>query len=390
METRVLFLTNNANLGSTSRILQNWLLMGREHGLLGHVAVQQPGPFAAWLEQQDVPHRVTPMPWPDRWRPARSLWHAWRLARWARARGVQVVHCNEHDVYPFALVLRRMLRLPLVCHVRFAVERGFARWAWGAPSRCPDALLWTSQQQRDDCAEAVAGIVPKQRQHLVRLGVNLETFGRLAADRERFRSKWGLQPENIVLGTASALRPVKRLEDFVRVVESLAKEDPRVVGLIAGPVRPGEQWYRDQILAQMKETGLGDRLRWLQRVDPVEPFYHACDIFISTSQYETFGNSVCEAMACRVPVAAYRGGSVHEVVGEAGCVVETGDLPALIGEVRALVQNPERRQQLGEQARRRVEQHFNPSQSLGQILQLYQQLLAGSQPASSNVPLASP
>lgn len=383
---KLLFLTNNANMGSTSRILQNWLLLGREQRRLnGCVAVQQAGPFAAWLEEQGVPHVVTPMPWFDRWRPARSLWAAWRLARWARAQRVEVIHCNEHDVYPFALLLRRMLRLPLVCHVRFAVERGYCQWAFGTPRRCPDALLWTSQQQRDDCRSAVEGIVPDQRQHLVRLGVNLRTSGQRAAERETFRAQWGLTSDQIVIGTASALRPVKKIDDFIRLVERLARENPRVAGLIAGPVRPGDEGYLAQLLAQIDAAQLGSRLQWLKRVDPIEPFYHACDIFVSTSEYETFGNSVCEAMACRRPVVAYQGGSVQEVVGDAGRVVETGDLENLIAETRRLVDDGAQQRELGERGRRRVESLFNPEQSLAQVLEIYDQLLSRRTPSAARI-----
>ena len=371
---RPLILTNNINLGSTARILQSWLRLGRERGWEGCVALPGEGPLARWLADEQIAHRAGPMPWPDRRRPAAPLWHAWQLARWARRQQVDVIHCNEHDVYPFGLLLRKLLRRPLVCHVRFAVSREFCEWAFGGPHRAPDALLWTSQQQRDDCAEAIAGIVPAERQHLVRLGVNLDAFGRQPAQREAARQAWDIAPEEIVIGTASAIRPVKRIEDFVRLVARLAERHPQLVGLIAGPVRPGEEWYLQQIQAQIEATGLGRRLRWLDRVDPVEPFYQACDLFVSTSEYETFGNSVCEAMACSLPVAAYRGGSVHEVVGEAGCIVETGDQEQLLVEVEQLVSDAPLRAKLGARARQRVEQVFNPARSLDQVIAIHRQL----------------
>ena len=126
------------------------------------------------------------------------------------------------------------------------------------------------------------------------------------------------------------------------MVAQLAHDDVRVVGVIAGDVMPGQEAYREELLRRIASTGLGRRLRWVGHMEPIEPFYHACDIFVSTSEYETFGNSVCEAMACRRPVAAYRGGSVHEVVDNAGWIVDTGDLPALTIAVRELVLAPPR------------------------------------------------
>jgi glycosyltransferase involved in cell wall biosynthesis len=375
-EVRVLFLTNNPNLGSTARILQCWLQIGPAAGLAGHVLLQRTGPFHDWLMARSIPCLVDPMPVPNRRWPFPALWHAWKVARWARQKGIDVLHCNEHDVYPFALLLRRLLRRPLVCHVRFAISRAFCEWAFGRPSRQPDALLWTSRQQSEDCASAVAGLVPVERQHLVPLGLDLNSYGTLAGDRAQTRQRWGLRDEDIVVGTASALRPIKHIEDFVTLVERLAVEEPRVVGLIAGDVMPGDEAYGETIRKQVEATGLGPRLRLLGHLEPIEPFHHAIDVFVSTSAYETFGNSVCEAMACRRPVAGYRGGSVHEVVGDAGLITNTGDLEGLTQAVAELVRREDLRAELGQRARARVEEKFNPAQTIRQVIQIHESLLA--------------
>src|SRR5262249_3416277 len=159
--------------------------------------------------------RVQPMPLPNaRW-PFPSLWHAWRVARWARKHGVEIIHCNEHDLYLFGVLLRRFLGLPLVCHVRFHIARQYCQWVFGGSRRLPDALLWTSRQQQEDCAEAVAGIVPPERQEIIHLGMDLARFGTLATGRNQTRQSWGVRADDIVIGTASALRPIKRIEDFI-------------------------------------------------------------------------------------------------------------------------------------------------------------------------------
>jgi glycosyltransferase involved in cell wall biosynthesis len=375
---RVLYLTDNPNLGSTARILQNWLLLGREKRIEGIVGARQDGAFVTWLRDNSIDYQINPMPWLDRQRPWTSLLQAWKLARWARKRGIQIIHCNEHNVYPFALVLRRFLNRPLVCHVRFALERKFCEWAFEGRGRQPDALLWTSRQQAEDCSEAVAGIIPPENQHLVYLGVNLNRFGLLSLQREKNRRGWGFEPDEIVLGTASAMKPIKRLEEYVELVARIASRHPRVVGVIAGDAPAGRNAYREQLLEQIRKTGLGRRFRWLGNLEDIEPFHHAVDIFVSTSDYETFGNSVCEAMACRRPVVAYQGGSVHEVLGDAGIVLQTGDLEGAVQAVEKLVLDPNFRRELGNKARNRVANSFNPARSFEQLIGVYEGLLAPS------------
>src|SRR5262245_30445954 len=374
---RVLFLTSNPNLGSTTRTLQAWLLLGRKVGLETCVAIQKRGALTDWLSTHRIPYLVNPMPWFNKKNPGASLFQAWTLARWARRRGVELVHCNEHDVYPFGLWLARLARCPIVCHVRFQVNEGFCQWAF-RKRRQPDALLWTSEQQRADCARAIAGTVSPDRQHVIHLGLDLTTFGTSTVMRETTRQQWGLQPNEIVLGSASALRPRKRIEDFVELVHLLSQRWPNVVGVVAGGVIPGDEPYREAILKRVESAHLDSRFRWLGDIIDIEPFYHAIDIFVSTSAYETFGMSVCEAMACGRPIVAYRGGSVHEVVGEAGVIVETGDRTGLTAAVNELLGSRERRESLGHLAYKRVAEHFDAAHSLQQVMKVYESLLARS------------
>ena len=372
---RVLYATNNPNLGSTSRILQSWLELGRGFGLHGSVVAQRNGPLVEWLRSKSVDYLVNPMPPFSLSRPGVPLWCAGRVAVWARARRIKLLHFNEHDVYPFQRLLRKLVRLPAVCHVRYRLERDFAEWAFSG-SRLPDALLWTSHQQKADSADAIAGIVPEERQHVVRLGIDVDYFGVDAEPGRQLRHRWGIGDDELMIGIPAPLRPRKRVEDFIEIIQELAPRYPNIVGIIAGGEITGDEDYRESIETRVSGSGLGRRLQWVGNLEPVEPFHHACDISVSTSEYETFGNSVCEAMACGKPVAAYAGGSVAEVVGEAGICVATKDLDSLTYAVEKMVQDSELRRRLGMQARQRVRDEFSPAASLEQLHKIYQALLS--------------
>jgi len=372
---RVLYLTDNPTLGGTIRILQSWLLLASNEGLVPHTVTRPGSKFLSWLIAHDLPHTTNPMPWPNRRWPVPAFWHAWKLARWARRHDIDLIHCNEHNIYPFAVLLRNFLPRPLVCHVRYRVEPSFARWAFGG-RRQPDALLWTSLQQQADCAAAIRGVVPDSQQYVVPLGLDLADFGTRSAGRDATRGAWGFGPDEIVIGQACALRPRKRVEEFIDLVAALAHRDERVVGVLAGDAMPGDEGYRDRVRRHIEASRLGRRFVWLGNVDDIEPFYHGIDLFVSTSEYETFGNSVCEAMACGRPVVGYRGGSVAEVVGEAGRIVADADFGALTAAVCECVRRPELRADLGRLGRQRVAAQFNPADSLRRLGQLYATLTA--------------
>src|SRR5262245_57112695 len=203
---RPLFLTNTPILGGTARILQYWLQLGKQNDLTGRIVTRADSRFAEWGKSHEIDTLIDPMPWPERLKPWHGAWHAFRVANWGRRVGVDVIHSNEHNVYPFASLLKRFLRRPTVCHVRYTLERGFATWAFRG-TRAPDVLLWTSHQQKLDCSDAVAGIISEERQHVLRLGIDLSTFGLNPSGGSEFRRRLGIADDQALIGAAMPLRP---------------------------------------------------------------------------------------------------------------------------------------------------------------------------------------
>src|SRR5207247_4209686 len=90
--------------------------------------------------------------------------------------------------------------------------------------------------------------------------------------------------------------------------------------------------------------------------------------------YETFGMTVLEAMACRCPVVAYPAGSVEEVVGDGGVVVEENNFHALADAVRRLAIDSDYREEMSRRARVRAEQ-FDVRRSVEQLATEYRAVL---------------
>ena len=371
---RVLYLTDNLSENGTVRILRDWILMGKEKNLLASLVIRPSSRLGPWLRDHEIPYTFNRLPLPDLCRPLPSLWSVAKLAAWCRYRKVSIIHCNEHNTYPFGVLLRKVTGLPLVCHVRYRMSREYCEWAFGGPERQPDALLWTSQQQQRDNADSVQGLVPLSKQHLVYIGLSLDTFGSRSSERQTVRQSWSVGDDDIVIGQASVIQPRKRIEDFVALIAQLASVDSRVLGLLAGDAIAGDELYRDQVLRMISACGLGNRFRVLGNIKDVEQFYHGIDLYVSTSEYETFGNSVCEAMSCSRMVVAYEGGSVREILGNSGIVVANSDLIALTQVVGDAIRNPCLRQYFGTLGRQRVLEVFNPRQSLDQLLTIYDRL----------------
>jgi glycosyltransferase involved in cell wall biosynthesis len=88
----------------------------------------------------------------------------------------------------------------------------------------------------------------------------------------------------------------------------------------------------------------------------------ACDVVCHTSRVpEPFGLVIVEAMALGRSVIATEGGGPSEIIAsdEYGLLVPPGDSRALARSMLALVDDPDRRRALGENARERVRREFS-------------------------------
>jgi N-acetyl-alpha-D-glucosaminyl L-malate synthase BshA len=175
-----------------------------------------------------------------------------------------------------------------------------------------------------------------------------------------------------VLFHVSSFRPVKRVTDLVEVLARVRKTMPARLMLIGdGP----------------------DRCRLLQRARELDVLHSICpvgthaefvdylrhaEVFLLPSQSESFGVAALEALACGVPVAAYRVGGLPEVVSpDAGRLVEPFDVDALAAATVDLLADPGLRDAMGLAARRRAMTLFPREAAVGRYEEHYRRVLGG-------------
>ena len=67
----------------------------------------------------------------------------------------------------------------------------------------------------------------------------------------------------------------------------------------------GEGEREPSIRDSIRTLGLGNRVFIVGRTSKVEDFYRACDVFVMSSIYEPLGQTILEAAACGIRIAAY-------------------------------------------------------------------------------------
>jgi starch synthase len=216
--------------------------------------------------------------------------------------------------------------------------------------------------------------VPAHRVHVIHNGIDARQYspdlGRDVLDR------YGIDPGRPAVVFIGRVTRQKGLPVLLRAAERI---DPAAqLVLCAGQADTAE--------LQAEVTGLVERLRatrsgviWLPgmlaKPEVIQILSHAT-VFVCPSEYEPLGIVNLEAMACGSAVVASNVGGIPEVVaeGETGLLVPAGDESAFAAAINALVGDPGRATELGNQGRQRAVAEFSWDRIAAQTAELYAEL----------------
>ena len=169
----------------------------------------------------------------------------------------------------------------------------------------------------------------------------------------------------------SNFRKVKRVGDVVEVFKRVRQQVPARLLLI------GDGPERQRIEGMCRGLGVCGDILFLGKMTDPEDVLASCDLFVLTSESESFGLAALEAMACRVPVVSTDTGGTPEVNihGVTGFLGPVGDVDAMAAIAVAILKDDttlERfREGAYEQARR-----FDVDIVLPRYEELYEGVLA--------------
>lgn len=161
--------------------------------------------------------------------------------------------------------------------------------------------------------------------------------------------------DNRILTTASADVPIKGLRFLIRAYAILLKTRPDLELVVIGKLREGPA----KVL--IEDLGLEDRVQFISDLtrEQVVAEYAKATICVTPSLYEGFGLPAAEAMCCGAPVLVTDGGSLPEVVGEAGVVVRRGDPKAMAEGLAGLLDDPVKRAAVARACLARARERFS-------------------------------
>lgn len=120
----------------------------------------------------------------------------------------------------------------------------------------------------------------------------------------------------------SNLRPVKRVQDVIKVFYNIQKEIPAKLMLV------GDGPERENIELQCRKLGISDKVIFFGKSNEIDKILSFSDLFLLPSETESFGLAALEAMASSVAVISSNTGGIPEVniQGVSGFLSDVGDI----------------------------------------------------------------
>jgi glycosyltransferase involved in cell wall biosynthesis len=263
----------------------------------------------------------------------------------------------------------RWVRVPVVVSGIRVAERRSRWYLW--LDRLTQSLVQrhvcVSQGVRE-FSQAEAGLSPEK---LVVIGNGVE-FERFTQAIPAERAEFGLTVDDMVLLTVGRLDPQKGMLELLAAVRLLRTDFPQLKLLVAG-----EGPLRAELERVMQTEHLQSVVHLLGRRADVPGLYRMADLFVLASRWEGQPNVVLEAMAAGLPIVSTQVEGIDELLNEeeSALLVPTGDVAALAGAIKRLIENPVLRKKLAVKAQQKVQADHSWEQTVAQYERLYAELI---------------
>jgi glycosyltransferase involved in cell wall biosynthesis len=248
-----------------------------------------------------------------------SPWHfiqdLWTVRQWLRHDTTDtspaLVYINQFYDVPFAALLSRLLKLPLIGHLRLPAPAKMdiqRRCAIGQVQQFISVSAANRQGWLSTVKAPIAvvhnGMIPSQFQR--------------QQDHTQLRQEWGIPVTDRVIAYVGRLDRRKGLETLLKAFAQVLAAQPHSHLVIAGKPLLDAASYRTELETLAQDLGITDRVRFLGHVANATSVFHLSDLSVVPSQWaEPCARSIIEAMLAGTPVIASRvGGNVELLEGE--------------------------------------------------------------------------
>ena len=288
----------------------------------------------------------------------------WMIGLEQHLSGFDIVHSSDYChlfTYQAALAKKRLGYKLVAIHydnIPFARDsKPAARHVKYRTYEKVDAFFAMSERAR---ASLELEGVDSNRIFVIGNSVDTHKFRPRPEENHEWRERLNIRPTDIVILFVGRVRASKGVFELIyatkRLLEDRQIDSSRLQVIIAGR-GPRERQLHDRI----RDLQIEKNVRLIGSVPHAEIhlLHNMADIFVLPSiprKYwqEQFGIVLIESMACAKPVISTLSGSIPEVIGDSGILVQPNDHFSLSESLKRLILDSRLRNKLGKKARERA------------------------------------
>ncbi len=135
-----------------------------------------------------------------------------------------------------------------------------------------------------------------------------------AGERQLLRSRLGFADDRTIVLYVGRLSRSKGVMMLMQTLPELIVRQPKLYLVLVGSGRDSWDNCEDEVEAYVRTHHLEAHVAFPGHTDRVHEYLQAADLFVSPSDYEGFGLTIVEALACALPVVTTAVGVAGEVV----------------------------------------------------------------------------
>lgn len=211
--------------------------------------------------------------------------------------------------------------------------------------------------------------ITSKRVNVIPFGIDINVFSKKEV-------KSIFSPEAFVFGSIKSLEEIYNIDVLIRAFAILkSKYSSKIIKLLI----IGEGSQKEYLRNLCEELNVLNDVVFTGRIafSEVSTYFNMLDVLVNISDYESFGVSVIEAMACEKPVIATNTGGLKEIIenNNFGSLVEIKNVEQTVFEMEKYFLNIELKNKVGKAAREKVIQKYNWKDNVQQMIEVYKDLI---------------
>ncbi|MBL7932740.1 MAG: glycosyltransferase family 4 protein [Bacteroidia bacterium] len=211
------------------------------------------------------------------------------------------------------------------------------------------------------------GKITRKKVEVVPFGINSEQFKPAKVDSL-------FKEQDYVIGTVKPMEKLYNQDILIDAFAVLKPKYPHIKLLLVG-----NGTIEDKLKEKAKALNLENEIVFTGRIPfaEVNKYYNMMKIMVNISEYESFGVSVVEAMACEIPVIVTNVGGLKEVVKDdsVGLKIDLPNVEQTVAALERLINDKELYHQIAVNSRKHVLANYEWQLNLASMIDLYNQLL---------------